>query len=360
MSRAIVKLVFAFAAGALSGCASSPASPPERVSLDASGYVELIRSWQNGPIQVSRRWSNDPSVGSAPVSQTAPAAPAQPVDAMKRGASAKLVSSTTPLAVTQPVTPTKSALSAAQIPSTAPVEKVATHRTGGSLPQVQKSGAAKPVQAAVSAPVAASIKADAHIAAAQLVETQPRQTVAASLAKPTPVATVKADASANETPTAGEPGGLTTYRLGPGDEIRILVFGQQDLSGTFQIAANGAIAFPLLGDIQAASLSAAEVSQRLADRLKQGVVKQPSVSVEIVRYRPFYILGEVRNPGSYPFTPGMTVLKAVATAGGFSYRANPKKALITRSNEPAERSYDLSGAVVVAPGDTVRIPDKLF
>lgn len=150
------------------------------------------------------------------------------------------------------------------------------------------------------------------------------------------------------------------YRLGPGDKLRILVFNRTELSGEFTLSNQGRISYPLVGEIDAAGLTLPEFSTRLSDSLRDGIVREPNVSVEIAAYRPFYILGEVANPGTYPYSPGLTVINAVATAGGFSYRANRGRVYIQRAGEGDERRYELTSTMHVQPGDTIRIPERLF
>lgn len=150
------------------------------------------------------------------------------------------------------------------------------------------------------------------------------------------------------------------YQLGPGDQIRVAVFGQPDLTGQFVLSAHGAIVFPLIGEVQAAGLTLGALTDEIATRLQQGYVRQPNVSVEVASYRPFFILGEVGEPGTYPFQPGLTVMRAVATAGGFTYRANSRRVFIQHSGDNFERAYDLTSMMSVLPGDTVRIPERRF
>lgn len=150
------------------------------------------------------------------------------------------------------------------------------------------------------------------------------------------------------------------YRLGPGDELRIAVFGRSELTGQFPVSAQGIIAFPLIGDIPAAGKTLEELRAGLAERLSRGFVREPRVSVEVSRYRPFFILGEVENAGTYPYTPSLTVMTAVATAGGFTYRANSQRVFIQHAGEQNEREYPLTSTTPVQPGDTVRIPERRF
>jgi polysaccharide export outer membrane protein len=149
------------------------------------------------------------------------------------------------------------------------------------------------------------------------------------------------------------------YRLGAGDQIRITVFNEPDLTGPFTVGAQGMIAYPLVGSIRAGGLTVPEFTAALQAALST-YVRNPSVAVEITNYRPFFILGEVQRPGTYPYSANLTVPNAVATAGGFTYRANRSRVFIRRANENVERSYPLTVATPVLPGDTVRIGERIF
>ncbi|MEZ5957158.1 MAG: polysaccharide biosynthesis/export family protein [Hyphomonadaceae bacterium] len=149
------------------------------------------------------------------------------------------------------------------------------------------------------------------------------------------------------------------YRLGAGDQIRITVFNEPDLTGQFTVGAQGAIAYPLISSIQAGGLTVSEFTTALQTALS-AYLRNPSVAVEITNYRPFFILGEVQRPGTYPYSANLTVPNAVATAGGFTYRANRTRVFIRRANENVERAYPLTVATPVLPGDTVRIGERLF
>jgi protein involved in polysaccharide export with SLBB domain len=157
------------------------------------------------------------------------------------------------------------------------------------------------------------------------------------------------------------PGGHVEYRLGSGDKLRISVFGEDTLSGEFLVPGGaGLIAFPLIGDVQAAGLTVNELQAEIESKLKPDYLKDPHVSIEVLNYRPFYILGEVMKPGEYPYTSGLTVLNAVATANGFTYRANTHKVYIKRANSTKEKQYPLDATTVVQPGDTIRIGERFF
>ena len=152
----------------------------------------------------------------------------------------------------------------------------------------------------------------------------------------------------------------TNYQLGPGDKVRVMVYGEADLSGEFFVSQQGVIAYPLIGEVPAAGRTLSQFQQDVADKLKQGFIKDPKVSAEVLNYRPFYILGEVMRPGTYPYSADMTVMNAVATAGGFTYRANTRRVYIKRAGETDEKPLKLDAGMMVQPGDTVRIGERLF
>jgi polysaccharide export outer membrane protein len=151
------------------------------------------------------------------------------------------------------------------------------------------------------------------------------------------------------------------YVLGAGDKLRITVFGEDSLSGEYLVpGGSGTIAFPLVGDVQAAGLTADQVQVSLEAKLRDGYLKDPHVSIEVLNYRPFYILGEVMKPGEYPYTSRLTVLNAVATANGFTYRADTHRVFIKRANAPKEVEIPLTTTTPVQPGDTIRIGERFF
>ena len=162
-----------------------------------------------------------------------------------------------------------------------------------------------------------------------------------------------------EPPSRGMGSSTSDYRLGPADQLRITVFNEAGLTGQFVVGSQGTIAYPLVGDIRAAGLTVAEFTESLRTALSQ-YLRSPSVSVEVANYRPFFILGEVTRPGTYPYAVDLTVLNAVATAGGFSYRANQRRVYIRHANESDEHAYPLTPSTPVLPGDTIRIGERLF
>jgi protein involved in polysaccharide export with SLBB domain len=156
--------------------------------------------------------------------------------------------------------------------------------------------------------------------------------------------------------------GLTQgeLRLAPGDKLRITVFGEDRLSGEYQIDNGGALSLPLAGTIKAAGLTKSELEQAITTQLKSQYLRNPKVTVDVISYRPFYVLGEVQKPGEYPFRSGLNVLSALAIAGGATYRANTSKVMIQRSGSNEEKEYPQSPTVLVMPGDVVRVPERFF
>jgi len=150
------------------------------------------------------------------------------------------------------------------------------------------------------------------------------------------------------------------YRLGPADKVRVNVFGEEALTGEFLVGRSGKISLPLIGEVQAAGLTISELQESIALALRQGYINEPRVNAEVLNYRPFYILGEVNTPGEYPYTNNLTVLNAVATSGGFTYRADTRRVYIKRADGIGEVAFPLSTATQVAPGDTIRIGERFF
>jgi len=153
----------------------------------------------------------------------------------------------------------------------------------------------------------------------------------------------------------------SAYLLGAGDKIRITTFGFKELGGDFVVSADGSIALPLIGAVKVVGLSPSQLEQSISGKLAGGgFVRDPRVGAEVTEYRPYYILGEVAKPGQYPFTNGLTVVKAVATAQGFTYRANKRNIFIIRDDAGVEVSTVLTAATPLHPGDTVRVAERYF
>ncbi|HSI39141.1 MAG TPA: polysaccharide biosynthesis/export family protein [Xanthobacteraceae bacterium] len=155
-------------------------------------------------------------------------------------------------------------------------------------------------------------------------------------------------------------GGVDSYTLGTGDKLRITVFNEPNLSGEFDIDSAGIVALPLVGNVKAAGITQRDLEQQITAKLAGGYMRDPRVNVEVLIYRPFYILGEVTRPGEYPYRNGMNVMGAIAVAGGFTYRGNDKTIYIRRAGQTDERSYPLTTTTVVLPGDILRVPERMF
>lgn len=151
-----------------------------------------------------------------------------------------------------------------------------------------------------------------------------------------------------------------SYLLGPGDGLQVTVFGEADLSGPLRVNDSGAVSMPLIGPVQAAGLTVPELQRRLIELLNKKAVKSPDVTVQINEYRPFFILGEVKNPGSYAYVPDMTVLTAVAIAGGYTFRASENEVSVTRKSEGANREAQASRNSRILPGDVIYVFERHF
>ncbi len=151
------------------------------------------------------------------------------------------------------------------------------------------------------------------------------------------------------------------YRLGGGDQVRIITFGEDQLTGEFRVDDQGRIAVPLLGGIVAAGLTTQELETELTQKLKAGkLLRDPSVSVEVLAYRPIFVLGEVAKPGQYPYQPGMSVLTTVAVAGGFTYRSVRDYAEVIRTTGGKSVDGIAQPSSFVAPGDVVQVFERRF
>ena len=159
------------------------------------------------------------------------------------------------------------------------------------------------------------------------------------------------------TPVSAAAPAATAYKLGSGDRVKVVVFGQENLSGEFALDGGGNFAMPLVGEVRAGGLTTRELEQNIRGKFMDGYVLDPQVGVEVLNYRPFYILGEVKNPGSYPYVDGMAALNAVALAGGFTYRAKQGGFLLRRGDAPG---VTVGGDHVLQPGDTITVQERFF
>ncbi|MCB1424200.1 MAG: polysaccharide biosynthesis/export family protein [Zhengella sp.] len=150
------------------------------------------------------------------------------------------------------------------------------------------------------------------------------------------------------------------YRLDAGDRVRVTVFEQDGLTNTYSIDQSGHIAFPLIGQVPARGHTVAELEIALAQALRQGFIRDPDVSVEVDRYRPIFVMGEVGAAGQYSYVPGLTVQKAVALAGGFSARASQGSVDVTRTINGKVMTGRVMLSDPLLPGDTVYVRERFF
>jgi len=190
-----------------------------------------------------------------------------------------------------------------------------------------------------------------------LASGQTAPTTAAAPARPATTGSVTASAQAGP---AGVTASTDDYRLGVADKIRILIFDEPSLSGEFLVNANGKLSLPLIGDVDAAGVTTTALAATIQRKLADGYLREPRVSIDVLTFRPYYILGEVNKPGEYPYSSGLTVLNAVATAEGFTYRASKKSVVVKHAGEATEETVPLSPDLRVRPGDTIRIRERLF
>jgi len=159
---------------------------------------------------------------------------------------------------------------------------------------------------------------------------------------------------------ADQPALGTAYRLSAGDKLRITVYGHEDLSGEFEVDATGHVSLPLIGDIAAVDGTANDLEIAITDALQPDFLKNPRVSAELLNYRPFYIFGEVKSPGGYPYTSGMTIISAVAVAGGFTYRARKNRIRIIRGSDDDQVELEGKDDTPIQPGDVIEVPERFF
>ncbi len=154
--------------------------------------------------------------------------------------------------------------------------------------------------------------------------------------------------------------GIAGYRLGSGDEVKVTVYDEPSLSGSFIVDGQGAVSMSLIGQVEVVNLTLNDASRLIETKYKDGWLKDPKVSTELVKGRPYYILGEVNRPGEFPFVSGLTVMNAIASAGDFTYRADKNRILIKSADSPNEREVELTPTTLVRPGDTIRIRERFF
>jgi protein involved in polysaccharide export with SLBB domain len=148
--------------------------------------------------------------------------------------------------------------------------------------------------------------------------------------------------------------------LQPGDKIRVVVFGEDKLSGEYELDQAGQISVPLSGTIKAQGLTQAQLEHALAQKFRSEYLRNPKVTVTIATLAPYYMMGEVKTPGQFTYRSGLNVLTAMAIAGGPTYRANRSTVQIQRRGETSMRDYPISASVPILPGDVIKVPERYF
>ena len=149
-------------------------------------------------------------------------------------------------------------------------------------------------------------------------------------------------------------------QLSVGDKLRITVFEDQNISGEYQIADNGVVVMPFIGDVPASGMTQKQLEAKLTAQYSQGYLVNPHISVRVLSLRPFYILGEVNTPGVYDYTPSLTVFKAIAIAGGFTPRAKKDDYTIIRTSGENSTEIDADDLTPILPGDAIRVDERFF
>jgi protein involved in polysaccharide export with SLBB domain len=156
-------------------------------------------------------------------------------------------------------------------------------------------------------------------------------------------------------------GAAVALLLQPGEKLKITVYGEENLTGEYDVNPAGYVTMPLIGAIKAAGRSQAAFGKDIANKyLHGGFLQDPHVTVAVVQFKPFYVMGEVATSGEFPFRSGLNVHTAVAMAGGFTYRASRSYVLIRHAGDEVWKEYSLAEPVPIAPGDLIRVPERYF
>lgn len=149
------------------------------------------------------------------------------------------------------------------------------------------------------------------------------------------------------------------YRLGAGDKLRITVYKEEEISGEYEVDNSGNVSLKLVGAVPAIGRTLPELVKIIEAKLRDGYLLDPRVAIDVLNYRPFYVLGEVNTPGSYPYVAGVTVLKAIALAGGYTFRARQNRIELIRASDP-EKPILVDQNTMLLPGDIIRVKERFF
>ena len=154
---------------------------------------------------------------------------------------------------------------------------------------------------------------------------------------------------------------ISNYRLGSGDVITVQVLGEDDLKRErIRLSDAATISYPILGEIRLAGKTVAELERMVTEGLRGRYLVNPQVTVTINEYRKFFINGQVRDPGGYPYFPGLSVIKAISIAGGFKERAAQDKVFIVRESDAEHKRVLVDLNVQVYPGDVITVEESFF
>ena len=153
---------------------------------------------------------------------------------------------------------------------------------------------------------------------------------------------------------------VRAYTLGSGDKLKITVFNEPDLSGEFEVNGQGFVALPLLGLTKVIGLTISDAQAMLTQKYGKDYLVNPNIAVEVTNYRPFFIIGEVNHPGGFPYVNGMTVINAVALAGGYTPRANHDRIKIKHDKDTSAEEREVREDSAVLPGDVIEVPERFF
>lgn len=233
--------------------------------------------------------------------------------------------------------------------------------TGGSAVWAAVPSPTQPTHVVSTSTLGAGASAVSPCAARADVIRVAQATTAPATPAPSGTDAASADAArAPKAPAEKSSDAEAAYVLGTGDKLHISIFGQHDLDGNYLVDGSGNIQFPLIGQVKAAGKTVPQLQQTLTAALSKGYLVNPSVSIEVTSNRPFYILGEVKAPGQYPYVMGMSVITAVALAGGYTFRADESDVYVRRAGADKEVEMPASEKTKVEPGDIIRVPERFF
>ena len=182
----------------------------------------------------------------------------------------------------------------------------------------------------------------------------------ASLSIVTGCSTVGSSTYAAYQETAASSAVNRPYTLHTNDQVHVQVYNEQTITGDYVVDSTGYLSIPVAGRVRAAGLTVAELERRVAAQLNGSILKDARVNIQVANYAPFYIRGEVKKPGEFPYKPGLTIADAVALAGGYTYRADEGSVVVrpTGSNRQIKRPMDANPSV--SPGDNITVPERFL